>query len=1022
MNHPLNHTTSKALTPVFSRVKNLEIIKKHKLPQEEGRALLNESSDETHTSSSTVFDSRKSSFIRSRTYKIVDFDSEDKKTFDSQANFITTTTLLPKQTRSVALVGELHHGKTSLGDLLQIYPYLTFDPRLISQDVYIPGTCLPSREKIQDANAMVPEQCRTFRSLDMNIEESARGVSIFNHIMTSLIQTTSEKSFALHLVDTPGHANFEDQVINGMSLCDAAILVIDVGEGVLSGTLRCLNLIVKKQIPVILFLNKLDRLIIELRLPPKEAYRKLCFLINTVNEAMRSNSLWNEEKTPILHPEERNVVFGSTCQQWMFTLHSFANVYLSCTRTQASKQKAKTFSFLNEDMSVESTMQVMGHRELTHKLWDPWVFDAQKYTFERLSEESATSQTTLLPSFVSFVLEPLYKIASSVMREKTDRLLCEIAPCLNLRRHEKNLQTTHLIRSYTQLFLYGCTTTSSLPKRESGIKRKPSVANPLADALWEKVSPISSYKECEANSKRDTIGHIVQFAHLPKETESSDCVFFHPVVHVLQGCITKGQHVSLQSFSKVQSRRVNHDSSDKSTSTCTIHSLYLCTPVGILSLERALPGMVVFLQGFLAEELDLWPFKSNGFLFAGDGIPHLDALPSFLRERFTLNPYHIVQNQSVIKLGIEVLRPSDYPELLNALRKVNRIYPALEIGQEDTGEHFLLGPGELYLDLVMHSLRDVYGSIEIKVSHPTTTFRETVSQVSGKKSFKDQIGDTREVLKTMPSTHAMEPNIVFTVSPLQLDLTQDLVNGNLSLEMLKKKYRWKPVTCENLWAFGPDPKHGPNILVREVKRHQSSLPNETQTDLDSIDIREEIIKSFNWACREGPLCGEPLFGVKVQLHDSVIKIENASKHLLVPMARLSIFSSIIDASPRIMEPIYRWNFQCALKDKELIRTILSKRRGNVLKEKPVPGSMLCEIKADVPTLEGFGLETDVRTQTMGTAFGMGVFSYWDYVPGDPLESLSNSKLAEPVPEDELAPDILLKTRRRKGMTEEVTLV
>ena len=61
--------------------------------------------------------------------------------------------------------------------------------------------------------------------------------------------------------------------------------------------------------------------------------------------------------------------------------------------------------------------------------------------------------------------------------------------------------------------------------------------------------------------------------------------------------------------------------------------------------------------------------------------------------------------QSVIKIAVEPVNPSELPKMLDGLREVNKSYPLLSTRVEESGEHVILGTGELYLDCVMHDLR-----------------------------------------------------------------------------------------------------------------------------------------------------------------------------------------------------------------------------------------------------------------------------------------------------------------------------
>ena len=76
--------------------------------------------------------------------------------------------------------------------------------------------------------------------------------------------------------------------------------------------------------PIVLVLNKVDRLILELRLPPADAYYKLKQTIEEVNTVISAI-----DPNPALRvsPELGNVAFASTQMGWCFTLKSFARMY-----------------------------------------------------------------------------------------------------------------------------------------------------------------------------------------------------------------------------------------------------------------------------------------------------------------------------------------------------------------------------------------------------------------------------------------------------------------------------------------------------------------------------------------------------------------------------------------------------------------------------------------------------------------------------------------------------------------------
>jgi U5 small nuclear ribonucleoprotein component len=92
------------------------------------------------------------------------------------------------------------------------------------------------------------------------------------------------------------------------------------------------------------------------------------------------------------------------------------------------------------------------------------------------------------------------------------------------------------------------------------------------------------------------------------------------------------------------------------------------------------------------------------------------------------------ETEPVIKLAIEPLNPSELPKMLEGLRKVGKSYPLAQTKVEESGEHIILGTGELYLDSILSDLRKVFSQdLEIKVSEPFVSIAETVADSSSVK-------------------------------------------------------------------------------------------------------------------------------------------------------------------------------------------------------------------------------------------------------------------------------------------------
>jgi len=313
------------------------------------------------------------------------------------------------------------------------------------------------------------------------------------------------------------------------------------------------------------------------------------------------------------------------------------------------------------------------------------------------------------------------------------------------------------------------------------------------------------------------------------------------------------------------------------------------------------------------------------------------------------------------------------------------------------------------LDCAMHDLRRMYSEIDIKVADPVVAFAETVVETSSLKCFAE--------------TPNKRNKLTMIAEPLERGLAEDIEAEHVRITWNKKrlgeffqtKYDWDLLAARSIWAFGPD-STGPNILVDDT------LPSEVDKTLLS-SARDAITQGFQWGTREGPLCEEPIRNVKFKILDAIIAQEPLHRGggQIIPTARRVAYSAFLMATPRLMEPYLFVEVQAPADCVSAVYTVLAKRRGHVTQDAPVPGSPLYTIKAFIPAIDSFGFETDLRTHTQGQAFCLSVFHHWQIVPGDPLDKSITIRPLEPQQASHLAREFMLKTRRRKGLSEDVSI-
>ena len=172
--------------------------------------------------------------------------------------FLTDMLKNPETIRNIAVVGTLHHGKTRLVDMLIEHTH---------------------SDKMPEAFT------------DARKDEQERLISVKATPITMVLPNSQEKSFLVNLMDTPGHPNFIDEVCCSLRLADGAVLVVDAIEGCMLQTEKLLRYIVHEQIPLCVVINKIDRLVLELKIPPEDAYLKLKHTIEELNGILRDESL-----------------------------------------------------------------------------------------------------------------------------------------------------------------------------------------------------------------------------------------------------------------------------------------------------------------------------------------------------------------------------------------------------------------------------------------------------------------------------------------------------------------------------------------------------------------------------------------------------------------------------------------------------------------------------------------------------------------------------------------------------------
>jgi elongation factor 2 len=184
------------------------------------------------------------------------------------------------------------------------------------------GKTTTSDYLLMRAGLMREEDAGKLCTTDSDEEEKARGITIFTSVVLLSFEDERKKEdnhYIFQINDTPGHLSFTGEVSRALRCSDGAMILVDALEGIMTQTETNIRLSVgNERCKPVLFINKVDRLISELRLEPKEVGKKIEEVIHSVNNLIRQ-----------IQPPDRNwqvsltnnsVTLGSAKDGWGFTL------------------------------------------------------------------------------------------------------------------------------------------------------------------------------------------------------------------------------------------------------------------------------------------------------------------------------------------------------------------------------------------------------------------------------------------------------------------------------------------------------------------------------------------------------------------------------------------------------------------------------------------------------------------------------------------------------------------------------
>ncbi|MGQ9506425.1 MAG: elongation factor EF-2 [Candidatus Bathycorpusculaceae bacterium] len=312
-------------------------------------------------------------------------------------------------------------------------------------------------------------------------------------------------------------------------------------------------------------------------------------------------------------------------------------------------------------------------------------------------------------------------------------------------------------------------------------------------------------------------------------------------------------------------------------------------------------------------------------------------------------------SEPVMTIFVEPKNPKDLSRLIEAMNRLSMEDPnILAAIDKETGHYLLSGIGELQLEIALKLLTEYSGGIKLSASNPTVTYRESITTKGA------------TVTATTPNK---QNSFRVRVEPLEKEIVELIEKGELAGEMkpkridevLKNIKTKSSKIAEKIYALN---KFG-NMLIN-------------LTDNVGVEqVKESIILGFHWACGRGPLCEEPLRGVKVNLVDAQVHPDPKLHETAQVMRAISrsILGSVLTAKPTLLEPIYKIEVSVPTEWLGACSNIITRRRGKI--QATENRGILTMIEGYIPVAETFGLSAELRSATSGRAFWQCTFSHWE---------------------------------------------
>merc|ERR1712117_415978 len=418
-----------------------------------------------------------------------------------------------------------------------------------------------------------------------------------------------------------------------------------------------------------LFVNKVDRCILELQMEPEDMYSRFRKAIEDVNVivATYNDELMGDQQVA---PEKGTVAFGSGLHGWGFNVERFAKIY-------AAK------------MGVDK-------EKMMKRLWGDSFFNAKKKTWTNLQQPEGCD-APLPRAFCQFIMTPINSLMRAIIddqKEKYEKMMGTLG--IVLKGDDKALQGKPLMKRTMQIWINAADTLLSMIVTKLP---SPRVAQKYrVENLYE--GPMDD-EAAKAIRSCDKEGPLMMY--VSKMVPTSDKGRFYAFGRVFSGTIATGQKVRIQG--------PHYKAGTKED-------------LNVKNIQRT-----VLMMGRTTEQIADVPCGNtvalvgiDQYILKSGTLTTLDTAHNIADMKYSVSP--------VVKVAVKVKDGKQLPKLVEGLKKLSKSDPLVVCTTEESGEHVIAGCGELHVEICLKDLREENAQCEFIVSDPVVSYRETVNDTS----------------------------------------------------------------------------------------------------------------------------------------------------------------------------------------------------------------------------------------------------------------------------------------------------